>query len=73
VFNYKNAIEDKKALNDWNAFPTATYQFFSYMNSLAFLVQLSDLVGIEFQCDNGFHGVVWHSHGVGGNLPPHFD
>ncbi len=49
-FVYKNAIEDKKALNDWNAFPAATYQFFSYLNSPDFVAELKPE-----------HGAIWAS------------
>jgi Rps23 Pro-64 3,4-dihydroxylase Tpa1-like proline 4-hydroxylase len=72
-FVYKNAIEDKKALNDWNAFPAATYQFFSYLNSPDFVAELGAMVKAPLQADNGLHGGGWHVHGTGGNLNPHLD
>jgi Rps23 Pro-64 3,4-dihydroxylase Tpa1-like proline 4-hydroxylase len=72
-FYYHNAIEDKKALNDWNAFPSNTYKFFSYLNSPEFVQRLSVLVGTPLFADHGLHGGGWHSHGAGGNLNPHFD
>ena len=72
-FIYKNAIEDKKALNDWNAFPAATYQFFAYLNSPGFVAHLSGLVKAPLESDNGLHGGGWHVHGTGGNLNPHLD
>jgi hypothetical protein len=55
-FVYKNAIEDKKALNDWNAFPATTYQFFSYLNSAKFVMMLSKLVRTDLYPDGGLHG-----------------
>ncbi|MFJ9533006.1 2OG-Fe(II) oxygenase [Herbaspirillum sp. NPDC101396] len=72
-FCYKNAIENKKALNDWNAFPPETYRFFCYLNSPEFLDELSSLVGETLYSDSGLHGGGWHCHGVGGNLNPHLD
>lgn len=72
-FRYKNAIEDKKTLNDWNAFPPATYRFFSLLNAPQFVERLSELVGVRLYSDNGLHGGGWHVHGTGGNLNPHLD
>lgn len=72
-FVYKNAIEDKKALNDWNAFPPHTYRFFSYLNSPEFVALLSKLVKAPLDADSGLHGGGWHVHGTGGNLNPHLD
>jgi Rps23 Pro-64 3,4-dihydroxylase Tpa1-like proline 4-hydroxylase len=72
-FYYKNAIEDKKALNDWNAFGPHTYRFLSYLNSPDFVEKLSQLIGVQLYADNGLHGGGWHSHGRGGNLNPHMD
>lgn len=72
-FVYNNAIEDKKALNDWNVFPPQTYKLFSYMNSPEFVAELSDLVGVQLYADSGLHGGGWHVHGTGGNLNPHLD
>jgi len=72
-FVYKNQIEDKKALNDWNVFPSTTYQFFSYLNSADFIAALSNLMGQQLYADSGLHGGGWHIHGSGGNLNPHLD
>lgn len=72
-FYYKNAIEDKKALNDWNMFPKETYSLFQYLNSEEFVKMLSDMVGCGLYPDNGLHGGGWHMHGTGGNLNPHLD
>ena len=72
-FYYKNPIEDKKALNDWNAFPAATYSLFEYLNSPVFVAELSALMQVPLYADCGLHGGGWHCHGTGGNLNPHFD
>jgi Rps23 Pro-64 3,4-dihydroxylase Tpa1-like proline 4-hydroxylase len=72
-FVYKNKIEDKKALNDWNVFPSATYKFFQFLNSMEFVSLLSGLVGTKLYSDHGLHGGGWHIHGPGGNLNPHLD
>src|ERR1700677_2092327 len=70
-FVYKNQIEDKKALNDWNIFPAATYKFFQYLNTPEFVNLLSGLAGARLFSDQGLHGGGWHMHGPGGNLNPH--
>jgi Rps23 Pro-64 3,4-dihydroxylase Tpa1-like proline 4-hydroxylase len=72
-FVYKNKLEDKKALNNWNVFPPTTYRFFQYLNSGEFLQLLSELAGTRLYADPGLHGGGWHIHGTGGNLNPHFD
>jgi len=72
-FVYKNKIEDKKALNDWNVFPGATYKFFQFLNSIEFVTLLSGLAGVKLYSDQGLHGGGWHIHGTGGNLNPHLD
>ncbi|MDN7864149.1 2OG-Fe(II) oxygenase [Burkholderia multivorans] len=72
-FSYKNPIEDKKALNDWNTFPSLTYRAFSYLNSSEFIEQIEKFVGVKLFADNGLHGGGWHMHATGGNLNPHLD
>lgn len=72
-FYYKNAIEDKKALNDWNAFPTLTYKVFRDIISEEFMSILTDNIGVPLYQDPGLHGGGWHIHGPGGNLNPHYD
>lgn len=72
-FYYKNAIEDKKALNDWNAFPALTYRVFRELISEDFMSILSHAVGVPLYQDPGLHGGGWHIHGTGGNLNPHYD
>lgn len=72
-FCYKNQIEHKKALNDWNAFPALTYAVLNELNSDRMLSILSDAVGKPLFFDPGLHGGGWHIHGTGGNLNPHLD
>lgn len=72
-FYYKNPIEDKKALNDWNAFPALTYKLFRDLISEDFVQTLSQGIGVPLYQDPGLHGGGWHIHGTGGNLNPHFD
>lgn len=73
LFVYKNPLEDKFALNDWNIFPATTYQFLQYLNSPGVVQKLSEIAGIELSADNGIHGGGWHMHGAGGRLNPHLD
>lgn len=70
---YKNAIEDKKVLNDWNCFPELTYKVFRQLISDEFISMLSAAVGTHLYPDPGLHGGGWHIHGAGGNLNPHLD
>lgn len=72
-YYYKNKLEDKKALNDWNVFPPMTYRLFNYLNSSRFIDILSAAVGVQLYSDTGLHGGGWHMHGPGGNLNPHLD
>jgi 2OG-Fe(II) oxygenase superfamily len=72
-FCYKNPIEDKKALNDWNAFPEKTYKAFFALQSTNFVDLLSSAVGKTLYVDHGLHGGGWHIHGSKGNLNPHLD
>lgn len=72
-FVYKNPLEDKKALNDWNAFTPVTYSLFKYLASSEFVSVLTQMVGIPLYADPGLHGGGWHIHGPGGNLNPHLD
>lgn len=72
-FYYKNPIEDKKALNDWNAFPPETYKVFRELISPKFVEYLSSAIGVTLYPDPGLHGGGWHIHSAGGNLNPHLD
>jgi len=72
-FCYKNALEDKKALNDWNIFPALTYKIFNELTSDHFVKSLSSALDLSLYPDPGLHGGGWHIHGTGGNLNPHYD
>lgn len=73
LFVYKNPLEDKLALNDWNAYPPSTYKFLQYLNSKEVIDTLSELIGVKLYPDHGLHGGGWHMHGQGGKLNPHLD
>lgn len=71
---YDNAIEHKRALNDWNQYPAATYQALTFLVSDSFVRgTVADTLGIDIHPDPGLHGGGWHIHGSGGNLNPHMD
>lgn len=70
---YNNSIEHKKALNNWEKFPKATYQAFCSLQSSALTMLLRDALGEEIYVDHGLNGGGWHIHGQGGNLNPHLD
>jgi hypothetical protein len=76
-FVYQNPLEDKKALNDWNAFPSLTYRVLQQLNSPDFVAALATHLGCSLgdslQADSGLHGGGWHIHASGGNLNPHLD
>lgn len=72
-FVYQNPLEDKKALNDWNVFPTLTYRVFQTLNSPAFIAELAAIFSCVLHADSGLHGGGWHIHASGGNLNPHLD
>lgn len=72
-YSYDNAIEHKKALNNWEKFPPTTYQAFSLLQSSTLTDLLADALGQEIHVDHGLNGGGWHIHGMGGNLNPHLD
>jgi Rps23 Pro-64 3,4-dihydroxylase Tpa1-like proline 4-hydroxylase len=72
-FYYKNQLEDKKALNDWNKFPLLTYMVFQELMALDFLKLLEGIIDGPLLVDHGLHGGGWHIHASGGNLNPHLD
>lgn len=72
-FYYKNSLEDKKALNDWNAYPGLTYRAFNELVSVEFTNLLSKELNTPYFADVGLHGGGWHIHATGGNLNPHLD
>lgn len=72
-YSYKNKIEDKKTLNDWNKFPSLTTKVFNELMSPTFLKILEKTVCSHLYIDPSLHGGGWHIHGPGGNLNPHLD
>ena len=72
-FFYNNAIENKKALNDWNLFPKLTYDVFTELMSNNFVSLIESFVNVKLYVDHGLHGGGWHIHSTGGNLNPHLD
>jgi hypothetical protein len=71
---YANAVENKRACNDWNAFGPATYRAFASLTSAAFADLLSGSLGLlGLSPDPGLNGGGWHVHGGGGRLNPHLD
>lgn len=72
-FCYKNPLEDKKALNDWNKFPPLTYRVLNELNSDSFMLHLQKTLGIKLFSDPGLHGGGYHMHNTNGKLNPHLD
>jgi len=70
---YNNAIEHKKALNNWERFPQLTYLVFTQLQSRVFAGPLEEVLGEKLYVDHGLNGGGWHIHGTGGNLNPHLD
>lgn len=72
---YNNSIELKKVCNNWNSFPSLTYQVFKELNSVEFTNILSENLfdGAPLFSDPGLNGGGWHIHGNGGKLNPHLD
>lgn len=75
-YSYSNAIEEKKALNNWNEYPPSTYKLLNYLNGPVFATDLDavcQIPKIHLYADPGLHGGGWHIHGRGGKLNPHLD
>lgn len=70
---YNNSIEHKKALNNWEKFPKATYKAFCALQSSLITDRLAKALGEKIYVDHGLSGGGWHIHGNGGNLNPHLD
>jgi hypothetical protein len=70
---YKNAIEDKKACNNWGNFPPLTYKVFQELLSRKFVQVIERELELKLYIDHGLHGGGWHIHSAGGNLNPHLD
>ncbi len=75
LHQYNNALEKKKTLNDWNAFPPLTYSTFSMLNSQKFIDLLSSFIlkKTKLYSDPGLNGGGWHMHKKGGKLNTHLD
>lgn len=72
--HYQNALEDKKACNQWDKFPSLTYAVFHYLCGNEFeniVEQITGNAGI--QADFGLHGGGWHAHSKRGKLNIHLD
>jgi hypothetical protein len=72
-YSYNNAVEHKKALNNWEKFPKSTYEAFTELQSAKITELLEDTLGEKLYVDHGLNGGGWHIHGMGGNLNPHLD
>lgn len=72
-YSYKNPLEDKKALNDYDKFGAATYRLVHFLYSRTFIAELERLVGHDLFADIGLNGGGLHAHASGGRLNPHLD
>jgi len=73
-YKYNNAIENKKALNNWEIFGPLTYNLMTYLNSPVFVSKLQVLLGdIVLYPDYGLNGGGYHLHKSGGKLNVHLD
>lgn len=73
-WRYSNPLEEKRALNQWDRFPPASYRGFSLLCSEKFLAGLRVLTDIgDLSADEGLHGGGWHLHAPGGKLNIHLD
>lgn len=72
--HYQNALEDKKACNQWDKFPGLTYAVFHYLCSNDFEHIVEQMTGNPgLQADFGLHGGGWHAHTKRGKLNVHLD
>lgn len=72
---YRNPLEVKRTLNNWNAFGPATYRAMSFLNSAHFveLLRLSIKADYPLYSDPGLHGGGLHAAARGGRLNVHLD
>jgi Rps23 Pro-64 3,4-dihydroxylase Tpa1-like proline 4-hydroxylase len=70
---YKNAIELKRAMNNWDRMGVTTYRLFSYLNSREFIDRLETMVGCPLYADPGLNGGGLHCYKSGGKLNTHLD
>lgn len=72
--HYHNALEDKKACNRWDAFPSETYKAFSYLTGSEFTSYMQQILNdTNLVADVGLHGGGWHAHTKGGKNNVHLD
>ena len=72
--HYNNAIENKKACNQWDKFPKTTYTAFNFLGGEKFTNNIRYLTDkLDLNLDFGLHGGGWHAHMNGGNLNMHLD
>lgn len=72
-YEYDNAIEVKKTMNNWDRFGPITYKLFWFLNSDKFIRELENLVSCKLYPDFGLNGAGLHSHKSGGKLNVHLD
>ena len=73
-FNYNNPLENKKTINNYYFFPSATYKVFFRLSSNAFVNYLNEVTEIKNLIpDLGLHGAGWHIHEKGGKVNIHLD
>ena len=72
-YEYDNAIELKKAMNNWDRFSPNIYKLFWHLNSESFIRGLECLTGCKLYPDFGLNGGGLHSHRSGGKLNTHLD
>ena len=79
---YKNPLEDKLTLNQWDKFPNCTYRAFTALAKESFVKKMQDLIddplfnfdgNTQLVMDYGLNGGGWHMHGRGGNNNIHLD
>ena len=71
---YKNYCEIKKSSNNWNLFPSLTYEIFTILNSEKIIKLICKKLNIKtLLADYGLNGGGWHMMNVNGRLNPHLD
>lgn len=74
VIKYKNPLENKHTLNQWDKFPSTTYRAFHYLGEDDLTHRMRELVSnYDLKFDYGLNGGGWHMHGRGGNNNIHLD
>ena len=66
---YKNYCEIKKSSNNWNLFPSLTYEIFTILNSEKITKLISKKLNIKtLLADYGLNGGGWHMMNVSGKI-----